>query len=147
MSGKTSMRCYSLLVTAILALAGCVSPFKSDISPVEAIVAAQERPITGVFRFRVQATGAHDRWIYLNSELDYRDQRNLSIELTREASEELTRLFKEDPRVFFKGKLIRIHGTAQRVKIRFTFQEVVTDKFYYQTHVRVTDASQITVLE
>ena len=135
-------------VIAILALAGCDSPLlKDDISPVEAIVAAQERPITGVFRLRVQATGAHDRWIYLNSELDYRDQRNLSIELTREASEQLTHRLKQDPREFFKGKLIRVQGTAQRVKIRFTFQDVVTDKFYYQTHVRVTDASQITVLD
>lgn len=142
------MRLRHLLIPSVLALSACTTlQLSEDLSPIEAIVAAQDKPTGGVFRLRVKATGAQDGWTYLNSESDYRDQRNLSIELTSGAHRELMRKFGEDPATYLKGKLIRVRGIAQRVTINISYQGIPTGKYYYQTHVRVSDASQISVVD
>lgn len=81
----------SIFVASVL-LAGCagVQPQQEAtspaawISPEEAVhLAAKAAPegVPGIFALRVQATGTQSGRFYLNSELDYRDQRNLTIAL------------------------------------------------------------------
>jgi hypothetical protein len=137
-----------------LALAsGCTSapsPHHSAkwIDPSQAVQIAAASPrfgVTGVFALTVKATGKTGR-VHLNSEYDYRDQRNLSIALEPRASEELERIFGAPPEVALKGKRILVSGTAKRARIVFLVDGKPTDKYYYQTHVVVTQASQIQVL-
>ena len=144
----------NFLVSLIVALgAGCaISAPKSEsshwIDPSQAVQLAAAAPrtgITGVFAMTVRATGKTNR-VHLNSELDYRDQRNLSISVEPEAAEELTSRFGSPPDVALKGKQILVTGTAKRTRIVFISDGKPTDKYYYQTHVAVTKASQIQVL-
>jgi hypothetical protein len=135
-------------------LAGCAAsadrPSRADpaMGPVEAIVRAAEaapRPVPGWFAMTVRATGVDDGWTYLNSELDYRDQRNLSIAIAPAAARALALQYGAPPHPWFQGRTIRVAGRAERVKIAFTAGGRPTDKYYYQTHVRVYAADQIRV--
>jgi len=136
------------------ALLGCGAPAASSdpsqpITPIQAILAAASAApnvVKGVFVLEVRATGRQDGNIYLNSELDYRDQRNLTIAIFPDAAPELRRKFSNDVDVALKGKRIRVSGVAQRVKIGFFENGEFTGKYYYQTHVDVTAANQIEVL-
>jgi len=93
----------------------------------------------------VKATGKTDR-VHLNSERDYRDQRNLSIAIEADAAAALAAILGAPPERALKGKQILVAGTARRAKIVFFAEGRPTDKYYYQTHVVVTKASQIQLL-
>lgn len=101
--------------------------------------------VDGTFSMTVQATGSQRNQTYLNSELDYRDQRNLTIAITPHAVQQLADRLGEHPRVALKGKDILVQGAAARTKTYFFANGRMTDKYYYQTHVNVNDADQITV--
>lgn len=149
-----------LLLSAVLAtmLVGCASapvpaPRQASssaawITPEQAVhMAANAAPagVPGTFAMRVQATGVEGGRSFLNSELDYRDQRNLTVALTARATEQLGRHLGGDPLARLTGKDILVRGDAVRVKIHFFVNGRKTDKYYYQTHVKVTDADQIVV--
>jgi len=51
----------------------------------------------------------------------------------------------EHPSVALKGKDILVRGKAVRTTIRLIADGRVSDKYYYQTHVNVTDPAQINV--
>jgi hypothetical protein len=101
--------------------------------------------VPGAFALHVQAAGRANGNVYLNSELDYRDQRNLSIALQPLAIADLEKRFGQPPDQFFIGKDIVVGGAARRVKIFFVADGSPTDKYYYQTHVVVYDANQIRI--
>ena len=118
------------------------------IDPSQAVQLAAASPragVTGVFAMTVKATGTTDR-VYLNSELDYRDQRNLTIAIEPEAADALALTLGAPPQIALNGKQILVAGTARRVKIGFLADGVFTDKYYYQTHVVVTKPAQIQLL-
>ena len=50
------------------------------------------------------------------------------------------------PQDYFIDKKIVINGEAKRVKIAFTYKGKPTNKYYYQTHTRLMDISQLKVL-
>ncbi len=133
--------------------AGCATtqpndPASSWIKPVQAVqLAADAAPdgVPGTFAMRVQATGTQSGFIYLNSELDYRDQRNLTISVTADAARKLQDQLGASAMIALKGKDILVTGAATRVKIVFYADGKLTDKYYYQTHVRVSDPKQIRV--
>lgn len=111
-----------------------------------AAAAAAPAGVDGTFTFAVQTTGEDKGYAFLNSQADYRDQRNLSIEIPPKVRRQLWSKFGSDPVDYFKGKTIRVTGTAHRVKIWFNFSGYRTEKYYYQTHVIIKDAAQITEL-
>ncbi|MBV9044057.1 MAG: hypothetical protein JO348_05350 [Alphaproteobacteria bacterium] len=119
-------------------------------TPREAVFGAADaapQGVAGVFRLSIKATGHQDGHVYLNSEADYRDQRNLSIDLCPVALPGLIKKFGSDPERFFLGKDIDVRGVAERVKIIFLAYGVPTEKYYYQTHVVVCSADQITLVQ
>ena len=126
---------------------GAASPAQADwIQPVQAVQrAADAAPggVTGVFAMRVTTTGTQDGMTYLNSEQDYRDQRNLTIALPPAVVRQLESRLGADVRTALQGRQILVRGEAKRVRINFIANGRPTDKYYYQTHVRVTDAGQI----
>ena len=134
-------------------LAGCATQLFSPpapsgtISPREAIVLAADaapRPVPGTFAMLVRATGRERGRVYLNSEFDYRDQRNLTINIEPGAAKALERRLGQAPDRYFKGKWIEVRGASARVRIGFFDNRGrPTGLYYYQTHVRVTDPYQI----
>ncbi|MBJ6979918.1 hypothetical protein [Luteimonas sp. MC1895] len=145
-------RCKPTLFAALLMLGGCASTLPTGdapwIDPGQAVLRAAAAPhtgVTGVFALTVQATGRTDK-VHLNSERDYRDPRNLSIAVMPRAATELEALHGRPLEDALRGKRIQVAGTARRVRIDFTVDGERTGKYYYQTHVRVTRASQIRVL-
>lgn len=148
-----------LLLASLAAalLAGCASTPPSAqtgsspaswITPQQAVLlAADAAPsaVDGVFAMKVQATGTQNDQTYLNSEQDYRDQRNLTVAITPGAAQQLTQRLGEHPLIGLKGKDILVRGAAVRTKIYFFANGRATDKYYYQTHVNVSDAGQITL--
>ncbi|MDO6692688.1 hypothetical protein Q4574_05305 [Aliiglaciecola sp. 3_MG-2023] len=142
-----------LFVVFLLGLfAGCsTTPVLKTSDTVQIIKnAADSAPdgVQGVYTFTIQATGSQrgDNRIFLNTEIDYRDQRNITIALSFNAVKELIAATQQSPEDYFKGKTIQVTGEAKRVKIHFTTMGRRTGKYYYQTHIKVTDASQIMVV-
>jgi hypothetical protein len=144
-------RCTVLILISGAALLGCTSSATDtqSITPTQAILlAADAAPlgVKGTFMLEVRAVGRKDGNIYLDSESDYRDQRNLTVAIFPDAAQELRQKFGEDADAVFKGRRVRVRGEAMRVKIGFFVDGILTDKYYFQTHVDVHDATQIEVL-
>ena len=120
------------------------------ITPREAIVAAADAAPAGIdalFALRVQAAGRNGGRVYLNSERDYRDQRNLTINVAPDAASALRHRYGAPPDRFFVGRTIRVRGTARRVRIDFVTDGRPSGRYYYQTHVAVTDPDQISLVD
>jgi hypothetical protein len=123
------------------------------ITPVEAVVRAAEaatnsqRVVRGVFEMTVRGTGQQDSLSYLNSEPDYRDQRSLTAAILPGAETALRERFGPDFLATLRGKKIRITGGAQRVTIWFYCDGKKTDKYYFQTHIPIFRADQITIVD
>jgi hypothetical protein len=119
-------------------------------TPREAIEeAADAAPhlVAGVFDLEVHATGEENGRIFLNSEEDYRDQRNLTIEIPPNVAANLEAKYGFAPADFFKGKHVHVKGLAERVKIWFFCDGKKSDKYYYQTHVSLTETDNIEVIQ
>ena len=146
------MRYSAVLIILIGLVAGCATApttTTAELTPFQAILSAAERPeegVTGVFRMEVRGGGRQDDFLYLNSEADYRDQRCLTLALPQSAALALEHKLGGDPTVALKGKTLRVTGTAKRTTIGFRNNGVMTDKYYYQTHVLITDPSQISIV-
>lgn len=146
-----------LIVATLVFLSGCAAggqPAQQStadtkwITPDQSILlAANAAPagVPGTFSMLVQATGKQNRQVYLNSQPDYRDQRNLTIALTEGAAHELSKRLGADPLVALKGREILVTGSAIRTKIHLIANGRMTDKYYFQTHVNVYDADQVVV--
>ena len=118
------------------------------IQPEQAVMnAAAVAPngVNGIFEMLVRATGRQGGNLYINSELDYRDPRNLSIAVPGPVATALAARFGTPPDQFLIGKTIAIRGTARRVRIDFTTNGRPTGKYYYQTHVRLEAPHHLTV--
>ena len=110
-----------------------------------ATILTAEGGVAGTFVLQVRATGTDDGRVYLNSETDYRDQRNLTIAITPAAAGALTARLGAPPAAALAGQRIVVDGVATRVRIDFTVDGHPSGKYYYQTQVQVTDAAQIRV--
>ncbi|MDQ7049628.1 MAG: hypothetical protein Q9M92_08825 [Enterobacterales bacterium] len=105
--------------------------------------AAAPKGVKGTFRFLVKETGISGGIIYLNTEHDYRDRRNISIELSPNIIEELTKKYAGKPEVLFVDKMIEVTGVAKRVTIYFMSRQRKNRKYYFQTHIKVDSVDQI----
>ena len=118
------------------------------IEPPEAIqlaAAAAPKVVRGMFALTIQATGKDRRAVYLNSELDYRDQRCLTIEIPKKAVPAFQAKYGKDFAEYFQGKRLLVSGAAERVTVYLTIRRRPTKTYYYQTHIMVTSPEQITV--
>lgn len=147
----------SSMIIVSAALVGCsttqpaspnLAPSSEWITPEEAVIAAARaapRGVPGTFAMRVLGTGTDGDRFFLNSEEDYRDQRNLTVAMSGQAAGQLAERLGTDPLVGLMNREILVRGSAVRTRIYFFANGHMTDKYYYQTHVNVDDASQVTV--
>ena len=142
-----------MIVAGLLATAGCAGPARldaGDIEPAEAVrlaAAAVPGGVPGRFVLTVRSTGAQDGNVYLDSELDYRDQRTLVVEVRPLAQQQLGYRLDRPIGSALVGHTIRVYGEARRVRIDFTAAGRPTGKYYYQTHVAVDRAEQLQLLD
>jgi hypothetical protein len=142
-----------LLAALFASLAGCatdprITPDARWIDPSQAVQlasAAAPRGVSGVFALTVQSA-ARPGPLYLNSERDYRDPRDLTVVVLPEAAAALAQRLHSEPEQELRGKHILVAGQARRVRIDFIADGRPSGKYYYQTHVVVTDAAQIQLL-
>lgn len=135
-------------IAAALLVASCATTPRHALTPVQAVFAAATAApgaTGGVFEFTVRATGRDGDCLYLNSEADYRDQRNLSIAVLPAVQQGLEQRFGPLA-TGLVGRTISVRGAARRVRIDFTDAGSPTGKYYYQTHVVVGAPGQIEVL-
>ena len=69
------------VVQSAIVLAQKPHPTSLRLSPAQAVINAAEIPagVGGVFELVVRSTGRQGQFLYLHSEADYRDPRNLTI--------------------------------------------------------------------
>jgi len=138
-----------VLMTFLSACTQMTTVNSSVISPIKAIeLSAESAPanLKGTFEFKVKSTDSEQRLEFLNSEIDYLDQRNLSIALRPNAVKELKQKFGDNPKVFLLDKNVRVKGEAKRVKTWVLYKNKNTKRYYYQTKIFVKSADQLTVL-
>jgi hypothetical protein len=125
-----------------------ISEYISPIQAIEKVAEASPKGIRGFFELQVKATGKPKAVVYLNSELDYRDPRNISIALSPKVVESFISKYGETPELLLKNKKIVVYGEARKVKISFGCNGKRNEnQYYYQTHVRVGSLSQILIVQ
>ena len=146
-----------VLIAFFLILAGCSSTQSSvsqDITSgysdtMEIIRSAAESAPNGVqgeYVLYIKAAGSQGPFVYLNTEEDYRDQRSVTVALHPSIIPQFIAKYGSKPQDYFINRSISVVGQAKRVRINFNSQGKPTDKYYYQTHIRVMDISQIKVI-
>ena len=145
-----------LSLAFIFTLSGCVNKIDNTgistyITPMQAIersAAAAPKGIKGFFELRVQAIGKPHEVTFLNSELDYRDPRNISIAIHPKVLKPFKQKYGLELQDHLKDKTIVVYGESRRVKISFGCNGKQTEnQYYYQTHVRVNSLSQIHIVQ
>ena len=142
-----------LVAIAIAALVSACSSVPTNtrgwIEPVDAIRAANDDPANGVrgeFIITVKALDSYPERSFLNSEKDYRDQRNLTMRMPTSIVPKLEKRlgvkFQD-----LKNRRLVVLGVAKRNRIDFVADGKPTGKYYYQTHVHVDSATQIKFAE
>jgi hypothetical protein len=119
------------------------------LSPQEAIMKAADaapRGVYGVFELDVNRAETVGPNFFVNSEKDYRDQRNLSVAIGPSAQSELRRRYREDLREAMLGRKLLVFGYPRRVRVDFISNGRRSGKYYFQTHVPVGDARQIELI-
>lgn len=109
-----------------------------------AATAGPKHGVAGVFALQVRGIGSENDVLYLNSERDYRDPRNLTVSLPLAVQAQLREQLGGDPVVRLKNQQILVRGVARTVRINFINADgKPSDKYYYQTQVRVSDVAQL----
>ena len=102
--------------------------------------------INGTFKLPIKASSVQKGIIYLNTETDYRDRRNMTITLQKKVIEAFITKYGTSPHLYLINKSIEVTGEAKRLKINFFTNGKVTKKYYFQTHINVSSLHQIKVL-
>jgi len=144
---------YLLIITTLL-LTACASKNSlnqtSNTSDIMQIIelAEEKAPegVEGPFTMDILSTGRHGD-IFLNSQLDYRDRRNLTVTINEETAKRLSEVYGSPPEVYFLNKKVKIDGSAYRAKIWFYVNDKPTEEYSFQTRIYVTSPDQIKVIE
>ena len=137
----------SVLMHSTIALAETPQIKPLRLSPEQAVMNAAEMPagVGGVFEMVVRATGRQGRFLYLNSETDYRDPRNLTIVIAPGQEQALAERLGGPVEAALSGKVVAVRGVAKKTKIDFLTDGQPTGKYYFQTHLTLMSPRDLTV--
>lgn len=113
---------------------------------IEQTAISAPKAVNGTFLFSIKASGTERNIVYLNTELDYRDRRSITVALHPKTITAFTKKYGSSPKIYFIDKKIEVTGEAKQIKIWFYSNGKKTKKYYFQTHIRVESVNQITVL-
>jgi len=118
-----------LAVTVLVGGLRTAEPAKA-ITPAEAAEKVNEKVLV---EMEVKSTGGRTN-CYLNSETDYKDAKNFTVFIPEEAVARFKAAKIEDPKVHYKGKVVRVTGTVStardkpQIKVESPDQIVVVEK-------------------
>lgn len=115
-------------------------------SATEATRGPAERPLPGQFAFIVKGSSRDGDRVFLNSAVDYRDPGTLTVVLPASVADGLARSTSAPMERDLLGRTIVVNGVARRVPIAILRDGTRTGQTYEQTHVVITDASQIHIV-
>jgi len=122
----------------------------THMTAMQAIEKAANNPkhgVRGTFGLKVKASGGKRKAIFLNSELDYRDPRSITIAIFPNVVNKFIKLYGKSPDEYFKNKNILVTGVAKKVKIALMCNgKWNKNEYYYQTHIGVGSVEQIKVV-
>jgi hypothetical protein len=146
----------NIFIALALLLSGCadsllvttdtISATADTMRVIEQAAEAAPYGVTGNFSFTIKAAAKPGKIVYLNTELDYRDRRCITIALSPEIASHIEQQYGVTAQEYYLGKKIQVNGTAKQVKIWFFERGKRTDKYYYQTHIQIMRPKQIEVL-
>ncbi|WP_329740565.1 hypothetical protein [Dyella sp. A6] len=113
---------------------------------IDRAAAAAPYGVPGRYTLVVRSVGHAKGLVYLDSQRDYRDQRNVSVVLYPNAQAQLRARLGGPLAKTLEGHRIVVVGAARQVKILFMDNGHTTGKYYYQTHIPVTRGNQVTDL-
>jgi len=107
-----AISCLYLFVGGFLVLRSAVAQVEKPLTPIEAIKKVNEKVLV-----QMQVRAAKNRLekrgeIYLDSEENFRDEKNLGIVVTKIGAAKFKEAGVGDPAVHFKDKTIRVRGTV-----------------------------------
>lgn len=149
--GETSERSFADKVREEKPPAGPLHSVRDGVyDPIQTIIYAAQsapEPISGTFGYKVRNSDVLESGVgYLNSELNYREQTNVSVAIHPEVVNQLAYRFGRNWINEIIGKNIEVKGQAVRVPIGFEYNDG-TPAYYYQTQVIVTQPNQLKVIE
>jgi len=115
------------------------------VEPVQAVqLAAATRPygFSGVFSLTVRSISTRGAFTFLNSELDERDIRNLSVAIPAKTVQKLQTQYGPVEAAFL-GKTILVSGVAKQVPVSLLHDGKRTISSFLQTTVRASDPKKI----
>jgi hypothetical protein len=138
----------------VLALSACDSSHKyetnatvtSTMNLIAQTEAIAPEGVKGTFQFVIKASGVKSGVVYLNTEMDYRDRRNITVTLHSKIISVFTAKYGASPDFYFIDKTIGVTGEIKRVKIYLIANGKRTEKYYYQTQLIVTSLEQVNVI-
>ncbi len=143
-----------IILLLILVLSACNStpevttkPTTTDI--VQLIEKADRRfpeGVRGTFQIPIKASGTIRGTVFLNSDEDYRHPENITLALSPAIIDALSTTYGSSPDKFFINKTVEVKGNVKRIKTYFYKNGKRTKKYYFQTHIKVTEVDQIRVL-
>lgn len=140
---------YSLTILSLIYLSSCSyigSQSAGNLTPLQAIKLTSEsesNTASGSFEFKVKSVDQYQRMMFLNSESDSKDQRNITVAIRPNAISQLAEINDGEAGEWFMNKKIRVIGEAQRQKIWVLHRNLNTGQYYYQTKIYVKSAEQI----
>ena len=143
-----------LLILSVLILSACSSTpeiaSKSELTDIPKLIKKAQRRypegVIGTFQIPIKASGNEGGVVFLNSDLDYRDPKNITVLLEPSTIESFTKIYKASPDSYFINKTIEVRGKVERIKIYRYTKGKRPAKYYFQTHIKVTAVDQISVL-
>lgn len=144
----------SLIIAAVLVLSACSSTTEftttsasTDVMRlIEQTAVNTPKGVTGTFQFSIKASGIERNIVYLNTELDYRDRRSITVALPPKVVKAFINQYGSSPDLYLVNKNIEVTGEAKQIKVWFFSNGKRTTKYYFQTHIRVTSIKKIKVL-
>lgn len=141
------------LLTSFLLTVGChkttTKPEESGYSTWDIIEKTEARApqgLKGEFKLHIKNSGKQSSRVFLNTQEDYRDRRNITVTLLPSFQKAFLEKHDVGIRNFYEDHTILVTGEAKRMKIWFTPNGRRSTKYYFQTHIIVSDLNQITVL-
>ena len=99
--------------------------------------------VSGIYSLLIKQHGKQGNTLYLNTQNDYRDRRNVSVVIPKHVQEQFIELHGEPIEQTVLNKSIMVYGKAHREKIWFFNQGKRSEKYYFQTHISINYATQI----
>ncbi|TDR23593.1 hypothetical protein [Marinicella litoralis] len=145
---------YFFISVVFILIIGCSNHQVNQTTPsmystwdiIEKTEAMAPKGLKGEFLLTIKNSGKQSSRIFLNTQEDYRDRRNITVTVLPSFQQAFKAKFNVDIRSYYEDKTIRVKGEAKRMKVWFYAQGKRTQKYYYQTHIVVSDLNQITVL-